>query len=73
MVCLAVPVRSSSPWLNVIAFSFLSLLLVLLLTALESAMARLKLAQATRLLWRWASLPAVLALAAAFYLHYRGY
>lgn len=71
--CLAVPVRSSSPWLNVAAFSFLSLLLVLVLTALESATARLKLRLATRLLWRWASLPAVVALAAALYLRYSRY
>jgi NADH-quinone oxidoreductase subunit H len=70
MVCLAVPVRSSSSWLNAVGFSFLSLLLVLLLTALESATARLKLPQATRVLWRWASLPAVLALATAVYSWY---
>jgi len=73
LICLAVPLRSSSAWLNVIGFSFLSLLLVLLLTALESATARLRLSQATRWLWRWASLPAALALAAAIYLRYSRY
>ena len=73
LVCLAVPLRSSSSWLNVMAFSLLSLLLVLLLTALESATARLKLPQAIGWLWRWASLPAALALAAAVYWRYSRY
>jgi NADH-quinone oxidoreductase subunit H len=73
MATLAVPVRSASPWLDGVAFAFLSVVLVLVLTALESATARLKLPQATRLLWRWASLPAVLALAAAFYVRHLGY
>lgn len=73
MATLAVPLRSSSPWLDGIIFSILSLGLVLLLTALESATARLKLPQATNLLWRWASLPAVLALALALFVRHLGY
>lgn len=73
LVTLAVPMRSPSPWVDAIVFAALSLVVVLLLTALESATARLKLAQATHLLWRWASLPAVLALALAFFVRRLGF
>jgi len=41
-------------------------LIVLLLTLLASGTARLKLRQATRLLWRWSFVSAAIALVAVF-------
>jgi formate hydrogenlyase subunit 4 len=51
----------------------LSLILVPLLTLLASATARLKIAQATRLLWRWGSVIAAVALAAALLVRHGGH
>lgn len=62
---LAVPVRSPAWWVNAGGFIGLCCALAVLFTAIASATGRLKLAQATRWLWRWASLPAIVALAAA--------
>jgi NADH-quinone oxidoreductase subunit H len=70
---LAVPVRSSHVFFDFLGFVLISLALVVLLNLLAAATARLKLWQATRLLWRWASLLAAVALATAFYLHHGGY
>jgi NADH-quinone oxidoreductase subunit H len=62
---IAIPVRSSQGWLDGLVFGVFSLLVVLLLTLVASGTGRLKLKQATRLLWRWATLLAAIALAAA--------
>jgi NADH-quinone oxidoreductase subunit H len=70
---LAVPVRSAHSFLDFLGFVLISLALVLLLNLLAAATARLKLRQATRLLWRWASLLAAVALATALYLRHGGY
>jgi NADH-quinone oxidoreductase subunit H len=70
---LAVPLRSSHLFFDFLGFVLISLALVLLLNLLAAATARLKLWQATRLLWRWASLLAAVALAVAFYLRHGGY
>jgi NADH-quinone oxidoreductase subunit H len=69
---LAVPPAFSSYLLDALVFVVVSFALVPLLTLLASATARLKLRQATRLLWRGASLVAVLALAAALVVSYGG-
>jgi formate hydrogenlyase subunit 4 len=66
-------VRSSHVFFDFLGFVLISLALVVLLNLLAAATARLKLWQATRLLWRWASLLAAVALATAFYLHHGGY
>ncbi len=70
---LAVPLRSPYIIFNFLGLVLISLLLVLLLSLLAAATARVKLRQATRFLWRWASLLAAVALAAAFYLRQGGY
>jgi NADH-quinone oxidoreductase subunit H len=62
VVTLAAPFRGGSGAMNGFLFVVASFALVPLLTLLASATARLKLAQATRLLWRWASTSAALAL-----------
>jgi len=62
VITLTVPFRSGVPMLNGLLFVLASFALVPLLTLLASATARLKLAQTTRLLWRWASASAALAL-----------
>jgi len=62
VIALAAPFRSSFGLLDGIVFALASLALVPLLTILGSATARLKLSQATRLLWRWASATAAVAL-----------
>jgi NADH-quinone oxidoreductase subunit H len=56
------PLRSSLGMVDAVVFAMLSLALVPLLTLLAAATARLKLAQATRLLWRWAGAAAAIAL-----------
>jgi hypothetical protein len=50
---------------NAVAFALLSLAVVVPFTVLASATGRLKLGQATRLLWRWPSVVAGVALAVA--------
>jgi NADH-quinone oxidoreductase subunit H len=54
VVTLAVPLRSSFGIVDGLLFALLSMALVPLLTLLAASTGRLKLAQATRLLWRWA-------------------
>lgn len=66
-VAFAVPVRSGSWFVNVLGFVALSFALVPLLTLLASSTARLKLAQATSMMWKWGGAVAALALAAAFF------
>lgn len=65
VVTLAVPVRSGLWWVNAGAFALLSIVVVVPFTVIASATGRLKLGQATRLLWRWPSLVAGVALAVA--------
>ena len=65
-VTISSPVRSSHWWINALVFAACSLVIVLLLTLLASGTARLKLRQATRLLWRCSFVLAAIALAAAF-------
>jgi NADH-quinone oxidoreductase subunit H len=72
-VTLSIPLRSPKVLVNILAFALLSLVLVPLLTILASATARLKIAQATRLIWRWASAVAVLALVVALFLRQGGH
>lgn len=62
---LAVPVRSPAFWVDVAGFVAASLVFVVVFTTIAAMTARLKLAQATRWLWRWASVPAIVALAMA--------
>ena len=62
VITLAAPFRSASGPMNGFLFVLASFALVPVLTLLASSTARLKLAQATRLLWRWASTSAALAL-----------
>jgi NADH-quinone oxidoreductase subunit H len=69
----AVPLRSPYIFFNFLGLVLISLALVLMLSLLAAATARVKLRQATRFFWRWASLLALVALAAAFYLRQRGY
>jgi NADH-quinone oxidoreductase subunit H len=73
VIALAAPLRG--PWglLNGLAFALFSLMLVPVLTVLASATARLKITQATRLLWRWGTAIAAVALAAALFLQYGGH
>jgi len=65
VVVLAVPLRSPLASVNAVAFALLSLAVVVPFTVLASATGRLKLGQATRLLWRWPSVVAGVALAVA--------
>ena len=62
VITLAAPFRSASGLLDGFLFVVASFALVPLLTLLASATARLKIGQATRLLWRWASTVAAVAL-----------
>ena len=73
VVVFAVPLRSTHWYVNAAAFVLLSLVLVPLLTLLASSTARLKLAQATNMMWKWGGAAAVLALAAAFVVRGGGY
>jgi NADH-quinone oxidoreductase subunit H len=57
-----VPLRSSLGMVDGLLFALISLALVPLLTLLAAATARLKLSQATRLVWRWAGTAAAIAL-----------
>lgn len=66
VVTIAIPIRSSHGWIDALVFAACSLLMVLLLTLLASGTARLKLRQATRLLWRWSFVSAAIALVAVF-------
>ena len=66
VVTIAIPTRSGARWLDAVLFAACSLVIVLLLTLLGSSTARLKLRQATRLLWRCSFVLAAIALAAAF-------
>jgi NADH-quinone oxidoreductase subunit H len=67
VVTLAIPFRSPYWIVNAIVFVLLSSFLVLLLTLLASSTARLKLSQATGLMWKWGGTIAVIALIAAFF------
>jgi len=67
VVTLAILLRSSYWIVNAIVFVLLSSVLVLLLTLLASSTARLKLSQATGLMWKWGGTVAVIALIAAFF------
>jgi NADH-quinone oxidoreductase subunit H len=62
---LAWPSRNFSPAADAIAFVTISFMLVLFVTVIASATARIKIMQATRLLWIWATTLSVIALAAA--------
>lgn len=66
VVTIAIPSRSGERWIDAIIFVACSLGLVLLLSLLASATARLKLRQATRLLWRCSFVLAAISLCAAF-------
>ncbi|WP_035352752.1 respiratory chain complex I subunit 1 family protein [Edaphobacter aggregans] len=66
VVTLAIPYRSGVWWLDALLFAACSLVMVMLLTLLASAMGRLKLRQATRLIWRYSFVLATVALATAF-------
>lgn len=65
VVAFAVPVRSEFWFVNAAVFVILSLVLVPLLTLLASSTARLKIEQATRLMWQWGSAVAAVALVVA--------
>jgi NADH-quinone oxidoreductase subunit H len=62
---LVVPLGRLGPWTGAALFILVSFALVPLLATLATATARLKLDQAARLLWRWASLAAAAAFIAA--------
>jgi NADH-quinone oxidoreductase subunit H len=64
-VCLAAPVRSGSVLADALLFVVLSLALVLGLTVVAAATARLKVPQASQFYWRWGLGLAVLALVGA--------
>jgi len=67
-VTIAIPGRPGGRMLDVLLFAGASLVVVVLLTLFASATARLKLRQATRLLWRCSTVLAAIALAAALLL-----
>jgi NADH-quinone oxidoreductase subunit H len=67
VVTFAIPFRSPYWIVNALVFVLLSSVLVLLLTLLASSTARLKLSQATGLMWKWGGTVAVIALIAAFF------
>jgi NADH-quinone oxidoreductase subunit H len=64
VVTFAIPIRSGHWWVDALLFAGCSLVLVLLLTLLGSSTARMKLRQATRLLWRCSCVLAAIALGA---------
>ena len=66
IVTILIPIRSGHWWINALVFAACSLVIVMLLTLLASGTARLKLRQATRLLWRCSFVLAAIALAAAY-------
>jgi NADH-quinone oxidoreductase subunit H len=66
VVTIAIPYRSGVWWLDALLFAACSFVMLLLLTLLASAMGRLKLRQATRLIWRYSFVLATVALATAF-------
>lgn len=60
--------RPAGPWfIDVIRFAAVSLVVVVALTVLAASTARLRLGQATRLIWRWGAVVAAIALAAGWY------
>lgn len=67
VVTFAIPFRSPLWIVNALVFVALSFVLVLLLALLASSTARLKLSQATGLMWKWGGTVAVIALIAAFF------
>lgn len=71
-VLLAVPLRAPFAWLNAVGFVVLSFALVPLLTLLAASTARLKLGQATVLIWKWGGTLAALALLVAVLLRHGG-
>lgn len=64
------PLQGLPPLVRVPLFALATFALVPLLATLAAGMARLKLAQATRFLWRWALLAAALSLCATLVLHH---
>lgn len=66
IVSLGLPWRSGVMFLDAIVFALLSLVLVVVLTGVAGATARLKLLQASRLYWRWGFGLALLALIVSF-------
>jgi NADH-quinone oxidoreductase subunit H len=73
VVVLAIPYRSPLWYVNAAGFILLSLALVPLLTLLAASTARLKLAQATSMMWRWGGAVAALALVAAYFVRSGGH
>jgi NADH-quinone oxidoreductase subunit H len=73
VVVLAIPYRSEFWLVNAAGFVLLSFALVPLLTLLTASTARLKLAQATSMMWRWGGAIAAVALAAAFFVRSGGH
>ena len=67
VVTFAIPFRSPFLIVNAVVFVALSFVLLLLLTLLASSTARLKLSQATDLMWKWGGTVAVIALVAAYF------
>jgi NADH-quinone oxidoreductase subunit H len=67
VITFAIPVRSTSWIVNAVVYVVLSFVLVLLLTLLASSTARLKVSQASGLMWKWGGTVAVIALVAAFF------
>ena len=65
VVTIAIPGRSGDWWIDGLVFTACSMVIVLLLTVLASGTARLKLRQATRLLWRCSFALAAVAIGAA--------
>ena len=72
VVTLALPWRSGSAWIDGPIFVGLSLALVPLFALLAASTARLKIKQASRLLWVWGSTAGLLALGLALFLHHGG-
>jgi len=73
VVVLAIPFRIARGYVNAAGFALLSLALVPLLTLLAASTARLKLAQATSMMWKWGGTIAALALAAAVFVRSGGH
>jgi NADH-quinone oxidoreductase subunit H len=67
IVTLALPWRSGVAFLDALIFALLSLALVVILTVVAGATARLKLLQASRLYWRWGFGLALLALVVSLF------
>jgi len=66
VVTIGIPSRTGQWWIDAILFVAASLVLVMLLTLLASGTARLKIRQATQLLWRSSFVLATVSLGSAF-------